>query len=137
MVSMAAGPFRLQDGLTLQDGPTIEIVGTIFRFFALILSSHRAGASRRILDQGDGANRRRNAMRLLMVAMAAALLAVSAAPAYSQVSQMGNPSSKPSQKPPEKKDQKSPEQKKAEEKAYNDAINRIPDGKFDPWRTVR
>jgi len=77
-----------------------------------------------------------------MVAMAAALLAVSAAPAYSQVSQMGMGNSsmgKPSQKPPEgkKKDERTPAQKKAEEKAYNDAINRIPDAKFDPWRTVR
>jgi hypothetical protein len=114
-----------------------------FRFFALILSSHRAGASRRILGQGGGANRRRNAMRLLMVAMAAALLAVSAAPAHSQVSQMGmgNSSSmgRSSPKPPpeDKKNEKTPAQKKAEEKAYNDAINRIPDAKFDPWRTVR
>jgi hypothetical protein len=80
-----------------------------------------------------------------MVAMAAALLAVPAAPAYSQVSQMGTSSmgpssmSKQSQKPPpeDKKNEKTPAQKKAEEKAYNDAINRIPDGKFDPWRTVR
>ena len=81
-------------------------------------------------------------MRLFMVAMAAALLAVSAAPANSQVSQMGmgnSSMSKQSQKPPEekKKDEKTPAQKKAEEKAYNDAINRIPDAKFDPWRSVR
>jgi hypothetical protein len=82
-------------------------------------------------------------MRLLMVAMAAALLAVSAAPAYSQVSQMGmgNSSqmgrSSPRPPPEDKKNEKTPAQKKAEEKAYNDAINRIPDTKFDPWRTVR
>jgi hypothetical protein len=79
-------------------------------------------------------------MRLLMVAMAAALLAVPAAPAYSQVSKMGPSSMSQQQKPPppeEKKNEKTPAQKKAEEKAYNDAINRIPDAKFDPWRTVR
>jgi len=75
-------------------------------------------------------------MRLFKVAMAAALLAVPALPAYAQG--MGSSISKPSMKAPEdKKDQKTPQQKKAEEKAYNDAISRIPDQKFDPWGKVR
>jgi hypothetical protein len=133
MVRMAAGAFLLQDG------PTTKIVGTIFVFLPCFY--HRIAPGRRCAfsARGGGANRRRNAMRLLMVAMAAALLAVPAPPAYSQVSKMGPSSmSQQSQKPPEeKKNEKTPAQKKAEEKAYNDAINRIPDAKFDPWRTVR
>jgi hypothetical protein len=75
-------------------------------------------------------------MRLLMVAMAAAALMVPAAPAYSQMG--GNSSiSKPMPRAPEKKEVVNPEQKKKDEKAYNDAITRIPDQKFDPWRSVR
>jgi hypothetical protein len=35
------------------------------------------------------------------------------------------------------KEEKTPDQKKAEEKAYKDAVGRIPDQKFDPWRSVR
>jgi hypothetical protein len=74
-------------------------------------------------------------MRLLMVAMAAALVAVPVVPAYSQ---MGHSIAKPMPKgPEEKKNEKTPQQKKAEEKAYNDAITRIPDQKFDPWGKVR
>jgi len=72
-------------------------------------------------------------MRLILVAMAAALLTVPAVPAYSQ--QMPR---SPAQAPPKKdKEEKTPEQKKAEDKAYKDAVGRIPDQKFDPWRSVR
>ena len=78
-------------------------------------------------------------MRLFMVAMAAvaaaAVLTVPVAPAYSQ---MGSSSiAKPMPRAPEKKEVVNPEQKKKDEKAYNDAITRIPDQKFDPWRSVR
>jgi hypothetical protein len=75
-------------------------------------------------------------MRLIVMAMAAVLLVVPVVPAYSQMG--ANKSiSQPSPRAPEKKDEKTPEQKKADEKAYKDAIGRIPDQKFDPWRTVR
>jgi hypothetical protein len=75
-------------------------------------------------------------MRLLMVAMAAALLTVPAVPAYSQMG--GGSLSKPMPKgQEEKKNEKTPEQRKAEEKAYKDAVTRIPDQKFDPWGKVR
>jgi hypothetical protein len=74
-------------------------------------------------------------MRLIIVAMAAALLTVPAVPAYSQ--QTG-PKGGAIQAPPKKdKEEKTPEQKKAEDKAYKDAVGRIPDQKFDPWRSVR
>jgi hypothetical protein len=72
-------------------------------------------------------------MRLILVAMAAALLTVPAVPAHAQ--QMPRSSM---QAPPRKdKEEKTPEQKKAEDKAYKDAVGRIPDQKFDPWRSVR
>jgi hypothetical protein len=75
-------------------------------------------------------------MRLLMMAMPAVLLTLPVAPAYSQVG--ANKSiAQPSPHQPEKKDEKTPEQKKVEEKAYKDAIGRIPDQRFDPWRNVR
>jgi hypothetical protein len=75
-------------------------------------------------------------MRLIIGAIAAALLTVPAVPAYSQ--QNGAIPKAPMQAPPKKeKDEKTPEQKKAEERAYKDAIGRIPDQKFDPWRSVR
>jgi hypothetical protein len=75
-------------------------------------------------------------MRLIITAMAAVLLTVPVVPAYSQGG--GNKSiTQPSPRQPDKKDEKTPEQKKAEEKAYKDAIGRIPDQKFDPWRSVR
>jgi hypothetical protein len=76
-------------------------------------------------------------MRLIIAAMAAALLTVPAMPAYSQ--QGGVISKDGGIKAPPKKDkeEKTPEQKKAEEKAYKDAVGRIPDQKFDPWRSVR
>jgi hypothetical protein len=76
-------------------------------------------------------------MRLIIMAMAAVLLMVPVVPAYSQMG--GNKSiAQPSPREPEKKkDEKTPEQKKAEEKAYKDAVGRIPDQKFDPWRSVR
>ena len=75
-------------------------------------------------------------MRLIIGAMAAALLTVPTVPAYSQQTGAIPKASMPTQ-PEKKKDEKTPEQKKAEEKAYKDAIGRIPDQKFDPWRTVR
>jgi hypothetical protein len=75
-------------------------------------------------------------MRLIIMAMAAVLLMVPVVPAYSQMG--GNKSiAQPSPRAAEKKDEKTPEQKKADEKAYKDAIGRIPDQKFDPWRSVR
>jgi hypothetical protein len=75
-------------------------------------------------------------MRLIIGAMAAVLLTVPTVPAYSQ--QTGGIPKGSMQAPPKKeKDEKTPEQKKAEEKAYNDAVGRIPDQKFDPWRSVR
>jgi hypothetical protein len=75
-------------------------------------------------------------MRLIIGAMAAALLTVPTVPAYSQ--QSGAIPKASMQAPPKKeKDEKTPEQKKAEEKAYNDAVGRIPNQKFDPWRSVR
>jgi len=76
-------------------------------------------------------------MRLIIAAMAVALLAVPAVPAYSQ---QAGPNSRGGgmQAPPKKdKEEKTPEQKKAEDKAYKDAVGRIPDQKFDPWRSVR
>jgi hypothetical protein len=75
-------------------------------------------------------------MRLIIIAMAAIWLMVPVVPAYSQAG--ANKSiAQPSPHQAEKKDEKTPEQKKAEEKAYKDAIGRIPDQKFDPWRNVR
>ena len=76
-------------------------------------------------------------MRLIIGAMAAALVTVLAVPAYSQ--QTGAIPKASMQAPPDKdkKNEKTPEQKKAEDKAYKDAVGRIPDQKFDPWRTVR
>jgi hypothetical protein len=75
-------------------------------------------------------------MRLIIIGMAAVWLMVPVVPAYSQMA--GNKSiAQPSPHAAEKKDEKTPEQKKAEEKAYKDAIGRIPDQKFDPWRSVR
>jgi hypothetical protein len=121
-------------------GPEWAIIGSAgaFRFFAAMLLSHWNPATRRNLGEGGGgANRRRRGMRLLWVAMAAALLTVPAVPAYSQ---MGSQAiSKPMQgaAPEKKKDDKTPQQKKAEEKAFNDAVTRIPDQKFDPWGKVR
>jgi hypothetical protein len=75
-------------------------------------------------------------MRLIIAAVAAALLTMPAVPAYSQ--QTGANPKGSMQAPPKKdKEEKTPEQKKAEEKAYKDAVGRIPDQKFDPWRSVR
>jgi hypothetical protein len=75
-------------------------------------------------------------MRPITLAVAAVLLMPPVVPAYSQMG--ANKSiSQPSPHPAEKKDEKTPEQKKADEKAYKDAIGRIPDQKFDPWRSVR
>jgi hypothetical protein len=75
-------------------------------------------------------------MRLIIGAMAAALLTLPAVPAYSQ--QTGGIPKSSMQAPPKKdKEEKTPEQKKAEDKAYKDAVGRIPDQKFDPWRSVR
>jgi hypothetical protein len=76
-------------------------------------------------------------MRLVMMAMAAALLTVPAAPAYSQTGGMGRGAAPMPKALDDKKDKKTPEQKKAEEKAYKDAVSRIPDQKFDPWGKVR
>jgi hypothetical protein len=65
-------------------------------------------------------------MRLIIAAVAAALLTMPAVPAYSQ--QTGaNP--KGSMQAPPKKDK--------EEKTHQHAVGRIPDQKFDPWRSVR
>ena len=74
-------------------------------------------------------------MRLIIGAMAAALLMLPTVPAYSQ--QNGIPKATMDAPPKKDKEEKTPEQKKAEEKAYKDAVGRIPDQKFDPWRTVR
>jgi hypothetical protein len=75
-------------------------------------------------------------MRLIIGAMAAALLILPTVPAYSQ--QTGAIPKASMQAPPKSdKEEKTPEQKKAEDKAYKDAVGRIPDQKFDPWRTVR
>jgi hypothetical protein len=74
-------------------------------------------------------------MRLAIAAIGAALLTVPAVPAYSQGAGMPKAGM---QAPPKKdKEEKTPEQKKAEDKAYKDAVGRIPDQKFDPWRSVR
>jgi hypothetical protein len=75
-------------------------------------------------------------MRLIIIAMAAVWLMVPIAPAYSQAG-ANRSIAQPSPHQAEKKDEKTPEQKKAEEKMYKDAIGRIPDQKFDPWRNVR
>ena len=71
---------------------------------------------------------------LSRLAMAAALLLVPAVPAYSQ---QAGPKGGMQAPPKKNKDEKTLEQKKAEEKAYKDAVGRIPDQKFDPWRSVR
>ncbi len=75
-------------------------------------------------------------MRLIIGAMAVALLALPTVPAYSQ--QTGAIPKASMQAPPKKdKEERTPEQKKADEKAYQDAVGRIPNQKFDPWRSVR
>jgi len=76
-------------------------------------------------------------MRLIIIAMAAVWLMVPIAPAYSQAGANKSIAQPSPQQPEKKKDEKTPEQKKAEEKTYKDAIGRIPDQKFDPWRNVR
>jgi hypothetical protein len=77
-------------------------------------------------------------MRRLTVAFAAVLL-VSAAPAYAQMGGggLGKGGQMGKGQPDEKKDTRSPEQKKKDESAYKDAVGRIPDQKFDPWGKVR
>jgi hypothetical protein len=79
-------------------------------------------------------------MRRLTVAITAALL-MCAIPAYAQMSGggMGGRGGKQTGKgmADEKKDTRTPEQKKKDEGAYNDAVGRIPDGKYDPWGKVR
>jgi hypothetical protein len=75
-------------------------------------------------------------MRFIIGAMAAALLMLPTMPAYSQQSG-AIPKASMQAPPPDKKNEKTPEQKKAEDKAYKDAVGRIPDQKFDPWRSVR
>jgi hypothetical protein len=69
-------------------------------------------------------------MRALLVALMVALLTV---PAFAQVSAtagkgfgMGAP-----EKPAE------PKKKPSDDKDYNAALSRIPEGKYDPWRSVR
>jgi hypothetical protein len=108
---------------------------------AILVASHLQHPAQlccRIGSTGGGrANERSYPMWLIMMAMATVLLMVPVVPAYSQMG--GNKSiAQPSPREPEKKkDEKTPEQKKADEKAYKDAVGRIPDQKFDPWRSVR
>jgi hypothetical protein len=111
-----------------------------FSFFAGDVMIAVIGNGRRGAFSGRGQRRRpmgRFGMRLIIAATAAALLTVLAVPAYSQ--QAGGISKGGGMQAPPKKDkeEKTPDQKKAEDKAYKDAVGRIPDQKFDPWRSVR
>jgi hypothetical protein len=81
------------------------------------------------------AKRWRKAMRILIIAVATALLTV---PANSQMGGINASSGAGrAQRPEEPK--ADPAKKKADEKAFNDAVNRIPspEKKYDPWGTVR
>ena len=78
-------------------------------------------------------------MRHVLVAVAAAVLVLAAAPAYAQYgsSLSRSPLSNVQQQDDKSKDVKTPDQKKKDESAYKDAVGRIPDKKFDPWGKVR
>jgi hypothetical protein len=72
--------------------------------------------------------------RLMRIVVAAVAMALLAAPAYSQNSQFGGGGKKPS-KPP---DEKSESRKLVDDKAYKAALDRIQtDKKYDPWRNAR
>jgi hypothetical protein len=75
-------------------------------------------------------------MRILIVAMATALLTV---PAYSQAGGGINAAQGAGRAARPEEPKVDPEKKKADEKAFNDAVTRIPppEKKYDPWGTVR
>lgn len=77
-------------------------------------------------------------MRILVVALATALLTV---PAHSQFGGInGSQGAGRAQRGAAPEEPKvDPAKKKADEKAFNDAINRIPlpEKRYDPWGTVR
>jgi hypothetical protein len=74
------------------------------------------------------------AMRILIIAVATALLTV---PAYSQMGGINSSGAGRAPRPEEPK--VDPAKKKADEKAFNDAVSRIPlpEKKYDPWGAVR
>jgi hypothetical protein len=76
-------------------------------------------------------------MRILIVAVATALLTVPARSQSGGIASGGAGLAQHVGAPQEPK--VDPEKKKAVEKAFNDAINRIPapQKKYDPWGTVR
>jgi hypothetical protein len=67
-------------------------------------------------------------MRALLVALMVALLT---GPALAQMS-MGRGGAAGDQKPAEP-----PKTKSTDDKDYKAALSRMPEGKYDPWRTVR